>query len=255
MKRLKAIIADDEEALRAHLKTRLAQVCPDMEILGEAKNGIEALDLIQSKKPDLAFLDIRMPGISGMEVARKTHGICYPVFVTAYDEYAVEAFETEAVDYLLKPITAARLGKTVKKIQQRLGRPETGPVDLPTKVQRLLERLDHTRPKNYLQWIRTQHRDNIHLVPVDEILFFNAQDKYTRLITEEGEFLIKKPIKELETELDPEKFWRIHRSSMVNIAAVDKVSPSPNGQYLIKIRHCREILTVSRNYAHLFKKM
>jgi DNA-binding LytR/AlgR family response regulator len=255
MKRFKAIIADDEEALRVHLKIRLAQVWPDMEILGEAQNGIEALNLIQSLKPDLAFLDIRMPGISGMEVARKTHGKCYPVFVTAHDEYAVEAFETEAVDYLLKPITAARLGKTVKKIQQRLARPETAPKDLPTKVQRVIERLENTRPKDHLQWIRTQHLDSIRLVSVDEVLFFNAQDKYTRLITKAGEFLIKKPIKELETELDPEKFWRIHRSTMVNIAAVDKVSPSLTGQYLVKIRHCQEMLPVSRNYAHLFKKM
>ncbi|MBI9091767.1 MAG: response regulator transcription factor [Desulfobacterium sp.] len=255
MNRLKAIIADDEEALRAHLKTRLAQVWPDMEILGEARNGIEALGLIQSLKPDLAFLDIRMPGISGMEVARKTHGACYPVFVTAYDEYAVEAFETEAVDYLLKPVTATRLEKTLKKIQQRLGSRRVEPNALSTKVQRVLERLDQTRPKEYLQWIRTQHRESIHLVPVDEVLFFNAQDKYTRIITTEAEFLIKKPIKELETELDPKKFWRIHRSTMVNIAAVDKVSPSLTGKYLVKMRHSEEMLPVSRNYAHLFKKM
>ncbi|MCP4115546.1 MAG: response regulator transcription factor [Desulfobacteraceae bacterium] len=251
----KAIIADDEEALRTHLKTRLGQVWPDMEILGEARNGVEALEVIRSMKPDLAFLDIRMPGLSGMEVARKTHGVCCPVFVTAYDEYAVEAFETEAVDYLLKPVTAPRLEKTVKKIQKRLTRRGTGPSDLPAKVQRVLERLENTRPREYLQWIRVQHRESIRLIPVEEILFFNAQDKYTRLITRDGEFLIKKPIKELETELDPDNFWRIHRGTMINVAAVDKVSPSLTGKYLVKIRHSREMLTVSRNYAHLFKKM
>ncbi len=255
MPRIKAIIADDEEELRAYLKARLSDVWPDLHICGEAGNGQEALELIEKYRPHIAFLDIRMPGLSGMEVAKRIAGTCWFVFITAYDQYAIEAFENEAIDYLLKPVTRERLEGTVKRLKKQIAASTGPPVDLPEIVERLMEALPGKEGPEYLQWVRVQKGDGVQLIPVDEVCYFKASDKYTMVITNEGESLIRKPIKELAEELDPGSFWRIHRGTIVNAACISKVSRSLTGRGAVRLKDRPETLTVSRSYIHIFKQM
>jgi len=252
---IKAIIADDEDQLRSYLKSRLSEVWPELVICGEARNGQEALELIEKHRPDIAFLDIRMPGLSGMEVAKRIVGSSWVVFITAYDKYAVEAFENEAIDYLLKPVTHERLGKTVKRLQKQIAASIKPPSDMPEIVERAIARLYKKEKPGYLRWIRAQHGDGIRLIPVDEVCYFKASDKYTLVLTKESELLIKKAIKELVDELDPNQFWRIHRSTIVNARYIAKVSSSLTGRGVVKLKDRPELLTVSRSYIHIFKQM
>jgi DNA-binding LytR/AlgR family response regulator len=247
-----AIIADDEAPLRQFLRARLAEVWPELIISGEAKNGREALDLIQQYHPQIAFLDIRMPGLTGMEVAEKIAGACRIVFVTAYDAYAVEAFEKEAVDYLLKPVSSERLEKTVTRLKQVLRTGEPAPVEA---LRRLMIRLSGDEKSCRLRYVRLQHGDSVRLIPVDDVIYFKAQDKYTLVITREGESLIRKPVKELASELDPERFWQIHRGTIVNVRSIDRVSRSLTGKGLVSLKERSETLTVSNRYMHLFRQM
>ena len=251
VKKVRAIIADDEEALRDHLRKKLSGLWPELEVAGEARDGDAALNLIRDLKPDIAFLDISMPGLSGIDVARKTAGACLFVFVTAHDEFAVEAFEREAVDYLLKPVTDERLSETIRRLKERLT--AAAAPDLSG----ALERLSKSLPKapGHLQWIKAQHKDGVRLIAVSDIYFFRATDKYTTVRTREGEFLIRKTLKELENELDPAQFWRIHRAALVNARLIQKVDRSLAGTRTIRFRDLPDTLTVSRAYAHLFKQM
>ncbi|MCF8082457.1 MAG: LytTR family DNA-binding domain-containing protein [Deltaproteobacteria bacterium] len=248
----RAVIADDEASLRRSLRTGLSRVWPELLISGEAKNGIEALDLIRSHHPDIAFLDIRMPGLTGMEVAEKVADSCRIVFVTAYDEYAVEAFEKAAVDYLLKPVSPERLHKTVRRLQEEL---EQGAGVSSEILRELIIRLSRDKGSRYLQHIRVQHGDGVRLILVDDILYFKASDKYTLVITHEGESLIRTPIRELAESLDPERFWQIHRGSIVNVRAIDRVSRSLTGKGVIRLKGCKEPLKVSNRHMHLFRQM
>lgn len=216
MQEIKAIIADDEDQLRSYLKSRLFDVWPDLVICGEAGNGQEALELIDEYRPHIAFLDIRMPGLSGMEVAKKIADSCWVVFITAYDQYAVEAFENEAIDYILKPVTRERLKKTTDRLKKQVATSSGPPADLSRVVERIVASLPNKETPDYLQWIRTQQGEEIRLVPVEKVYYFKSSDKYTMVITKDGESLIRKPIKELSNELDPNKFWRIHRGTIVN---------------------------------------
>ncbi len=250
-----AIIADDERELRVYLRKRLKESWPGLTICGEAEDGNRALALIREVRPEIAFLDIRMPGLSGLEVAQQAAGCCHIVFITAYDQYAVEAFDNEAVDYLLKPVTRKRLEKTVQRLKQRLSRQNLPATDMDRLISRLVGLQQSREEKKCLQWIQAQRGDSIRLIPVDDISFFKAEDKYTRVVTRSGETLIRKPIKELAESLDPEKFWRIHRSTIVNAGSIDRVSRSLTGRYVIKLKNSSEILTVSRTYAHRFKQM
>jgi len=252
MSDVKAVIADDEAPLRQFLRARLAQVWPELIICGEAKNGKEALDLIERHRPQIAFLDIRMPGLTGMQVARKIADSCRIVFVTAYDEYAVEAFEKEAVDYLLKPVSGERLEKTVKRLKQALESGATAPADV---LHRLMVRLSREEGSGRMQYVRVQHGDGVRLVPVDEVIYFKAEDKYTTVITREGESLIRKSIKELTEELDPEKFWQIHRGTIVNVKSIARVSRSLTGKGVVRLKDRSETLTISNRYMHRFKQM
>jgi DNA-binding LytR/AlgR family response regulator len=251
MKRLRAIIADDEEALRDHLRKKLAVLWPELEVAGAAQDGEAALKLIQDLKPDIAFLDISMPGMSGIEVATAAAGACLFVFVTAHDEFAIEAFEREAVDYLLKPVTDERLAGTIRRLKERLA---AAPIpDLAA----VLERLSKAMPKapSHLQWIKAQHKDGVRLIAANDIYFFRATDKYTTVRTRDGEFLIRKTLKELENELDPSQFWRVHRAAIVNARLIQKVDRSLAGTRIIRFKDLPDNLTVSRAYAHLFKQM
>lgn len=255
MRQLRAIIADDEEQLRTYLKTRLDEVWPDLILCGEARNGIEALGLIEEKKPDIAFLDIRMPGLTGIEVAKKVSGACWVVFITAYDKYAVEAFENEAVDYLLKPITSERLKMTAERIKKKIISSSGSPPDLSEIVDRLVGGLSEKTAPAYLQWIRVQQGDGIRLIAVKDVCYFKAGDKYTIVITKQDEALIRKPIRELSDELDPERFWQIHRGTIVNVDQIASVSRSLTGRGVLRLRDRPETLAVSQRYMHIFRQM
>jgi len=251
----KAIIADDEKELRAYLKALLSEIWPELIICGEAKNGKEALELVESKRPQVAFLDIRMPGLSGMQVAQRIAGLCRIVFVTAFDQYAVEAFEKEAVDYLLKPVSKDRLLQTMQRLKNQLDSSPEPPARLAEVVEQVLSQLPGRGGPHFLRWIKAQNKDSIRLIPVEEADYFKAEDKYTVVITKEGESLIKKSIKELARELDPAQFWQIHRGTIVNVSKIDRVSHSLTGRGILKLKERPELLTVSRNYLHLFKQM
>ena len=250
-----AIIADDERLMREQLRARLTEVWPELEILAEARNGEEAVAAVNNHRPDLAFLDIRMPGMTGIEAARAIGDACHIVFITAYNEYAVDAFEHGAVDYVLKPAERERLELTVARLRKRLG---TRPSDLGDLLARLSARLDDsggTSGRAPLRWIQASVGQQLRLIPVGDVLFFTSDEKYTRVQTEAFEALIRKPIKELVDELDPEQFWQIHRSTIVNAKAISGVTRDFRGRQLVLIRGSNEKLEVSRNYTHLFKQM
>lgn len=250
-----AIIADDERLMREQLRARLSEVWPDLQVLAEAKNGEEAVAAVNDHRPDLAFLDIRMPGMTGIEAARHIGDACHVVFITAYNEYAVDAFEQGAIDYVLKPAEADRLAITVARVKQRLG---SKPTDLGELLSKLSARIDSSggvARRSYLQWIQASVGQQLRLIPTAEILFFTSDEKYTRVQTESFEALIRKPIKELIDELDPEQFWQIHRGTIVNAKAIAGVTRDFRGRQLVLIKGHTEKLEVSRNYTHLFKQM
>jgi DNA-binding LytR/AlgR family response regulator len=248
-----ALIVDDERLMREQVRMRLAKVWPELEIVAEAENGPRAIELFEAHHTDLAFLDIRMPGMSGLEVARELAGRCHIVFITAYDQHAIEAFEHGAVDYLLKPVDEDRLARTVTRLKERLSAPPAPMDDL---LAALATRLQGTAKPAYLRWIKAQIGTNLRLIPVEEIVYFHAEDKYTRVFTATAEALIKKPIKELAGELDPEKFWQIHRATLVNASEIAGVGRDPlRDRMLVTLKHRPDKLEVSRSYTHLFKQM
>ncbi len=244
-----AIVAEDEPTLRQQLVEQLGQLWPELTIVAEAGDGIAALRLMGEHRPDILFLDIQMPGATGLEVARQVNGRSRVVFVTAYDEHAVAAFEQGAIDYVLKPISAARLFTTVTRLKERLGSP--------------VPRLDPVLPsitlaggpKSHLRWINASVGQNLRLITVDEIAFFQADNKYTRVVTADGEALIRKSLKELVDELDPNQFWQIHRSTVVNVASVAGVSRDFRGRMVVKLKGRSDTLPVSDSYTHLFRQM
>jgi DNA-binding LytR/AlgR family response regulator len=256
-----AIIADDERLMRDLLRTRLSQVWPELEIVGEAKNGDEAVQLVSALHPDLTFLDIRMPGKTGMEAARDIGGASQVVFVTAYDQYAVEAFERGAVDYVLKPPEPERLKITVERLKERLATPAgqaTGSAYVSDTVTAMLsqlaEKIAAPKPK-YLQWIQASIGQDLRMIPVEEILFFRSDEKYTCVQTEKFEALIRKPVRDLADELDPSLFWQIHRATLVNVNAIEGVTRDIRGRHLVLIKGRPDKLEVSRSFLHLFKQM
>jgi DNA-binding LytR/AlgR family response regulator len=269
----RALIADDERLMREQLRARLAEVWPELEIVAEAKNGVEAVELTESQHPDLVFLDIRMPGMTGVEAARAIAQLpvdeegdgwrgCEVVFITAYDQYAIEAFEQGVVDYVLKPADRERLLVTVGRIKKRLaqrlaGAPASEDAPQPAMqqlLQKLAARMDPTKAPQ-LRWIQATVGQNIQMIPVDEVLFFISDEKYTRVQTATLEALIRKPIKELIDELDAEVFWQIHRSTLVNTKFIAGVSRDLRGRQLVAVKGHPEKLEVSRSFTGLFKGM
>jgi DNA-binding LytR/AlgR family response regulator len=249
-----AIIADDERLMRDQLRLRLQQVWPELEILDEAKNGEEAIQLVETLKPDLAFLDIRMPAKTGLEAAREIGTKAHIVFITAYDQYAVEAFDQGAVDYVLKPADTERLSKTVERLKARLNT-ATEPNDMSNMLAQLAKQLGIAPKPNYLQWIQASIGQELRLIPVEDILFFQSDEKYTRVQTASYEALIRKPVRDLADELDPHLFWQIHRSTLVNSKAISGVVRDMRGRHLVQIKGLTEKLEVSRSFVHLFKQM
>ena len=250
-----AVIADDEPLLRAMLRTRLARLWPELEIVHEMGDGRGVLDVLDEHDPQLFFLDIHMPGVNGLEAARAIAGRAHVVFVTAYDQYAVEAFERGAIDYVLKPFNEERLGVTVERLKERLQAPQPKPDVLDALVEQLAGRIGGGKGAEHLRWIKASVGSNVRLIPVEEVLFFQSDEKYTRVVTCESEVLIRKPIRELLDELDPAKFWQIHRSTIVNVDYIASVKRGLKDQAEIALRDCRETLVVSRAFTHLFKQM
>jgi len=246
---MRALIADDEPHLAAHLASRLRALWPELQLLPTAANGDEALARLNAERPDIAFLDIRMPGLSGLEVAARLAHPCKLVFVTAYDQYAIEAFERAAVDYLLKPVSDERLRQTLARLQQ-----PTPPLDTDT-LSRLAQLLMKPAPPPQLEWVRAQSGDTVRLVAVDEILYFQAADKYTLVVTADAELVIRTPIKELGEQLDPTRFWQVDRGTLVNIRQVEAAQQDELGRVTLRLRARPERIKVSRSHAHLFKQM
>jgi DNA-binding LytR/AlgR family response regulator len=249
-----ALIADDEAPMRDQLRARLREAWPELAIVGEAANGVEAVAMAAEHGPDVVFLDIRMPGQSGIEAARQLCQRCHIVFVTAYDQYAVDAFEQGAMDYLLKPVTAARLATTCARLRQRMA---DAPEDIGRKLAQLTAALQHggaARP-SYLRWIQAQVGGSLRMISTREVLFFRSDEKYTRVQTAQAELLIRKTLKELADELDPDEFWRIHRSTLVRVDAIAAVTRDMRGRQMLKVHGITEELEVSRNHAHLFQQM
>ncbi|MBT0570119.1 response regulator transcription factor [Curvibacter sp. CHRR-16] len=285
MNTLRVIVADDERLMREQLCQRLQEVAPHIDIVAQARNGSEAVALTAQHQPDVVFLDIRMPGLSGIEAAQAISQLptwdetgttpwagCEMVFVTAYDQYAVAAFEQGVVDYVLKPAEHERLALTLQRLQDRLearlqqrhsaADASMMPLHTPS-MHRLLQQLSRQLASPApvaaapapLQWIQATVGNSIQLIPIDEVLFFMSDDKYTRVQTATQQALIRTPIKELLNTVDMDKFWQIHRSTLVNTRAIAKVTRDHRGRQIVSLVGCDETLEVSRSFAGLFKGM
>jgi DNA-binding LytR/AlgR family response regulator len=244
-----AVIAEDEDALRRDLEARLATLWPELKIVSSVANGVEALAMFDRHRPDLMFLDIEMPGLTGLQVAQQVSDCCHVVFITAYDSHAVTAFEHGALDYVLKPYETRRLGQAIRRVQARLATPPPSLTDL------LKEFAAAARPKPHLNWIKASTGSEVSLIMVRDVCYFRADAKYTSVVTAEREFIIRRSIKELTEELDPSLFWQIHRSTIVNVEAIGSVTRNMAGATLLKLKQRPERLTVSEAHRHLFRHM
>jgi DNA-binding LytR/AlgR family response regulator len=253
-----ALLADDEPLLRERLRELLQKLWPELTIIAEAKNGNEAAKLIAEHAPDIAFLDIKMPGQTGIEVAQGIETNTRVVFVTAYDEFAVQAFEREAIDYVMKPANEARLAQTIARVKNALATKEN-----PPEIAALLNLLSQSRgatvtnaeTKAPLRWIRASRGDTTYQIAVDEVLFFQSDDKYTVVNTANGEHLIRMALAELLESLNAEQFWQVHRGTVVNINCVASSKRDGDGRVTLNLRGWEKPVAVSRAYSHLFKQM
>jgi DNA-binding LytR/AlgR family response regulator len=250
----KVLVADDERALAEYLRERLAALWPGATLLPVARNGLEALAAIRDEQPEAAFLDIRMPGLTGLELAARIDCPTHVVFVTAYDQYAVDAFDRNAVDYLVKPVTDERLARAIERLEARIAARET-----PPGIAEVLARIAASLPGGgggFLRWVRALKGEEVHHIPVDDVLYFQAQDKYTCVITRDGESLIRTALSELAKQLDPAVFAQVHRSTVVNMNFVASTRRDLGGRVYLRLRDAgRAELPVSRAYAHLFRQM
>ncbi len=258
MSRPSALIADDEPLLRERLAAHLARLWPQLQVVAMARNGREAIELFDLHRPDIVFLDVQMPGQSGIDAARAIARRAALVFVTAFEQYAVQAFEQGAMDYLVKPFDEARLADTVQRLQQRLLRPPQ--LDDGGALQAALDRLatelrQSAAPRPWRQWIRASVGTTVRLIPVDEVAYLRSDEKYTLVAWQGGEALIRSTIRELADELDPEHFVQVHRSVIVNLHHVAQVVRGANETAEIQLRGRSEVLPVSRSYLHLFRQM
>ncbi len=248
-----AVVADDERLMREQLIGRLKEAWPELLVVGEARNGREAVALAQGLQPDVVFLDISMPEMDGIEAARLLAGSVHIVFVTAYDQYAIRAFDHGAIDYLVKPVEPERLALTCRRLRERLREKPDPMGDL---LEQLAQRLGGgAAPREYLRWVQASVGSALRMIPTSEILFFRAEDKYTRVQAAGFEALIRKPIKELIDELDPKEFWQIHRATLVRVDAIVQVSRNLRGNQVVHLKGSDEKLEVSRSFAHRFRQM
>jgi DNA-binding LytR/AlgR family response regulator len=248
-----ALIAEDEPLLAAELKEALQSLWPQLQIKALVHDGIAALHAAERDRPAIAFLDIEMPRMTGLDVARQIGRESHVVFVTAHDQHALGAFDAGAVDYVLKPIKIARLAETVERLKKRLG---AAPPDLATTLAALSGLSAQAAPqRRHLQWINASQGSAVRLIMVDEVCYFKADNKYTLVATPDSESLIRKTIRELQAELDPAQFRQVHRSSLANVAAIDRVVRDGGGGMQIKFKSRPELLVVSEPYHPLFRQM
>ena len=251
----RALIAEDEDLPRAELRRMLALAWPELEIVAECEHGVAAVEALDALQPDIAFLDIRMPGASGLDVARAASGRCHTVFTTAYDNYAVEAFDAGAVDYLLKPVNAERLAQTVLRLKGRLATHSAAP-ELDDLIERIAARMAGSSVVSEpLRWISANVGDVIKLFAIDEVLFFQSDEKYTRVVTASDEAHVRKPLKELALGLDAQQFWQVHRGVMVRANAIARAQRDAMGRITLHLKDRTEKLPVSQAYAWRFKPM
>jgi len=261
-----ALIADDEPLLREQLRLRLAKGWPELDIAADAANGALAVSLYETHQPDIVFLDIHMPLMNGLDAAKAISALAKStrrpveiVFVTAYDQYAIEAFHRGAIDYVLKPYDIERLSETIDRLKARTQHGVSDIVQRDTSaalanaIRQINEKLQPSSA--YLQWIKASVGQTVRLIPIDDVLYFRSDEKYTCVVLDDSEVLIRKSIKELLTELDPNRFWQIHRATIINTRAIAGVVRGSRDQADLKVKGRDEILTVSRNFTHLFKQM
>jgi DNA-binding LytR/AlgR family response regulator len=244
---LRAVIAEDEAVLSAGLRDAVAQLWPELDVCALVEDGVKAVAALEQFQPDVLFLDIQMPGLTGLEVARQASGRCHVVFVTAFDDYAVQAFEQGAIDYVLKPLSMPRLATTVTRLKQRIS-------GAPARLDGMIERLA-ARESGYLRWITASQGRQIRLITVDEVCYFRSDNKYTALITAECEALIRMTLRELIDQLDPAVFWQVHRHTVVNANAIAGLQREINGRLYIKLKQRSETLLVSESHASRFRMM
>lgn len=245
-----AVIAEDEPLLADELAELLRALWPQLRIVARASDGVEALHAIEAHAPDVAFLDIQMPLLNGLEVARRIAPGTHVVFITSYDEHALAAFDAGAIDYVLKPPSADRLLTTLQRVKDRLRQPAPQPVPtLPDLVSQ------QAQPRRFLQWINASRGATVRLITVEEILYFKSDQKFTLVVTADSESLIRKTIRELSEELDPLVFWQIHRSTIVNLHAIDSVARDERGNLGLRLKNRKESLAVSEAHAHRFRQM
>jgi DNA-binding LytR/AlgR family response regulator len=247
----RAVIAEDEALLRDELRALLQRAWPELDLVALAPDGAAAIAAMEEHRPEVVFLDIKMPGMSGIEVARAIGNRAHIVFVTAYDRYAIEAFDNGAIDYLVKPVTEERLATTVARLKARLA---SAPASLEATLEKLAEAL-RQESREPLQWITASQGTQTRLVLVQDVVYFQSDAKYTRVVTREGELLIKKPIKALADELDPGAFRQVHRSTIVNLREIKALVRDDTGHAAIHLKSRPETLAVSDTYLHLFKQM
>jgi DNA-binding LytR/AlgR family response regulator len=251
-----ALVADDEPLLRERLVAHLARLWPQLEVVAQARNGREAVEQFDALAPQVAFLDVQMPGLNGIEAARAIGRRAQIVFVTAFEHYAVQAFEQGAVDYLVKPFDEARLADTVQRLQARLAAGTPPPEGVGATLQQLADELrSRGAPRAWLQWIRASVGASVRLIPVAEVAYLRSDEKYTLVAWGGGEALIRRTIRELADELDPQVFVQVHRSAIVNLHHVAQVVRGDNDTATIHLRGRAETLPVSRSWLHLFRQM
>ncbi len=253
MSRPRALVAEDEEPQRVKLRELLRELWPELEIVAECDDGLGALEAMTSLQPEMAFLDIRMPGLSGLEIAQAAGPGVHIVFTTAYDEYAVRAFERGAIDYLLKPVSRDRLATSIARLKERIGSsdpPPIGPV-----LEALQGRPRSSARLGAIRWITGSAGRVTKMFGIEEVLFFQARDKYVRVATAEDEVQIRTPLRELLSALDPEEFWRIHRSVIVRAAAIHRIEANGDGALQLRVRGRDELLPVSSAFQYRFRPM
>jgi DNA-binding LytR/AlgR family response regulator len=252
MKKINILIAEDEQPQRLALQQLVSELMPDANIVACCEDGLSALEAMQQDEIDIAFLDIRMPGVSGLEVARAAPASTHIIFTTAYDEYAVNAFDAGAVDYLLKPIKPERLRQAVERARLRVDAPQIN--NTHALIDKLAQQMQNSN-RNALKWISASVGDTIKMFAIDDVQFFQAQDKYVRVVTDTDEAIIRTPLKELMVGLDPESFWQVHRSLLVRANAIQRVKRDDLGKFHLYLKRSTEILPVSGAFQHRFKAM
>jgi len=260
MNRITALIADDEPLLRERLRSHLARLWPELEVVAEARNGREAVEMFDIHLPQVVFLDVHMPGLNGIDAARSIDRRALVVFVTAFEQYAVKAFEQGALDYLVKPFDEQRLADTIGRLRERLQASSAPAAGGMPSIEQVIEHLSgelrqRGGPRQFLQWIKASVGSSVKLIPVDQVIYLRADEKYTLVVWEGGEALIRKTIRELADELDPERFVQVHRSVIVNLHEVSQVNRGPNETAEIQLKGRREVLPVSRSFVHVFRQM